>query len=132
VSDLALDPVSGDLVIRDGDLALVHGAQAVAQDWALRIGMFRGEWALDRRVGIDYQGAIFDAPRAMAQHVFEKVTRETAGVASVERLEFAFDPQTRVLTVSAAVTTTNGEPLQLEYSNVLFEDATEDTTAVQT
>jgi hypothetical protein len=129
VSDLALDPVTGDLLVQGGDLVLIQGAAAIAQDWAKRMTLFKGEWKLDRRVGIDFQNLIFDRKPsdALLRHVFEQVTRETAGVASIERLEFGFDRRTRALTVSAAVTAVSGESIPLTFRNVLFDDTLEAT-----
>jgi hypothetical protein len=124
VSDLALDPVTGDLVLEAGDAVLCHGVAAIAQDWSLRMRLFRGEWPLDRRVGIDYQRLVFDArpSDALLRHIFESVTRETAGVRSVERLEFSLDRRSRQLTVTATATSIAGEPLALSYRDVLFAD----------
>jgi hypothetical protein len=127
VSDLALDPVTGDLLIEGGDAVLIGGAEAIAQDWARRMTLFKGEWKIDRRVGIDYQRLIFDArpSNALLRHVFETVTRETAGIASVDRLEFTFDRHTRELEVRAAATANTGEPLALVFRDVLFATTTD-------
>jgi hypothetical protein len=127
VSDLALDPVTGDLLVAGGDLAVIRGAAAIAQDWGLRMTLFKGEWKLDRRVGIDFQNLIFDRKPsdALLRHVFEAVTRETAGIASIERLEFVFDRRTRALTVNAAATSVSGEAIPLVFRNVLFDDTLE-------
>lgn len=125
MSDLALDPVTGDLLVQGGDLVIAKGATAIAQDWARRMSLFRGEWKLDRRVGIDYRGLIFADRRpanALLRHVFETVTRDTAGIQSLERLEFTFEPSTRELEVNASVTTVAGDALPLVYRDVLFED----------
>lgn len=122
MSDLALD-AAGDLLIEHGDVVLITGAPAVAQDWSLRLGLFRGEWSLDRRVGIDYQNVFFAGrpSRPLLQHIFETVTRETAGVKTLERLSFAFDAASLALEVDAEVTADDGETVPL-YRNVLFDD----------
>lgn len=122
MSDLALD-ADGDLLLANGDAVLATGAVAVAQDWSLRVALFRGEWSLDRRVGIDYQRLIFDArpSRVLLQHIFETVTRETAGVKTLERLSFSFDTASYALDIDAEVTTDDGETVPL-YRNVLFPD----------
>lgn len=122
MSDLGLD-ADGDLLIEHGDAVLVTGATAVAQDWSLRLGLFRGEYSLDRRVGIDYRGVIFAGrpSRPLLQHIFETVTRETAGVKTLERLSFSLDAASLALDVEAEVTTDDGESVPL-YRNVLFDD----------
>jgi hypothetical protein len=125
VSDLALDPSTGDLLVSGGDLVIVSGATAIAQDWQRRMGLFKGEWKLDRRVGIDYRNVILGDGRprtALLRNIFETVTRETAGIKSVDRLEFTFDRHTRELTVDAEVTAVTGESIALVYKDVLFDD----------
>jgi hypothetical protein len=124
VSDLALD-AAGDLLIEHGDAVLATGALAVAQDWQRRLGLFKGEWSLDRRVGIDYQGLIFDGrpSQALLRHVFETVTRETAGVKSLDQLSFTFERGSRTLDVNADVTIDSGESVALTFRNVLFPEA---------
>lgn len=126
MSDLALDPVTGDLLIEGGDAVIILGAAAIAQDWARRMTLFKGEWKLDRRIGIDYQNLIFDGrpSNALLRHVFETVTRETAGVKTVDRLEFSLDRQTRELTISSQVTADSGESITLVFRDVLFDEAT--------
>ncbi|HXK18348.1 MAG TPA: hypothetical protein VNG33_11125 [Polyangiaceae bacterium] len=110
MTDLALDPLDGDIVIAGGDLVLITGADAVAQDANLRVALFKGEWPLDTRVGIDYRAIFFDRrpPEQVVRAVFGQVLRETAGVATVDRMQVAFDRATRSLNVSATVTTTDG------------------------
>ena len=122
VSDLALDTTTGDLRLERGEVSVVDGADAIAQDWRLRLTLFEGEWVLDRRVGIDYQNQVFSAPpgRVLLRHIFETVTRETAGVSSVDRLELALDAAKRELAVSAQVTANTGETAVLILRDVLF------------
>jgi len=125
VSDLALD-ADGDLLIEHGDAVLATGPRATVQDWQRRVGLFKGEWKRDRRVGIDYQNVIFDGrpSRALLQHIFETVTRQTPGIASLKRLEFRLDRTTRVLEVLADATHDDGTPLELVFTDVLLGDLT--------
>jgi len=129
MADLALDPLTGDLVISAGDLRIATGAEAIAQDWNLRLGLFVGEWPLDRRIGIDYQNIIFGPkpPESVLRHIYDRVTRETAGIRSIERLEFTFDRRTRQLTVDVAAFIETGEQITLTYRNILFIEPGEDT-----
>lgn len=120
MTDLALDPLDGDIVIAGGDLALVTGADAVAQDINLRVALFKGEWPLDTRVGIDYRTLFFERrpPDQVVRAVFTQVLRETGGVASVDRLQIGFARTERSLNIAATVTTTDGAIVPI-YRDVL-------------
>jgi hypothetical protein len=134
VTDLALDPLDGDIVIAGGDLALVHGADAVAQDIKLRVALFKGEWPLDTRVGIDYRTLFFERrpPDQVVRAVFTQVLRETGGVASVDRLQIGFARAERSLNISATVTTTAGEVVPVYRDVLVTLDASTEPTDTAT
>jgi hypothetical protein len=121
VSDLALDPVSGDLLLEQGRARLVHGAEAVRQLWITRITLFKGEWFLDRSRGIDYQTDVLvkNAKQAVLRSIFAEVTRATTGVADVTKLRFDLNRATRLLTIEAEVVLDSGEDLQLSLSETI-------------
>jgi len=118
VSDLALDPVSGDLLLEQGRARLVKGAEAVRQLWASHLTMFKGEWFLNRLVGIDFQNEVLikNARPAVLRTIFAQASRETPGVADVTKLRFELNAKTRVLTIEAEVVLLSGEELQLALS----------------
>ena len=49
-ADLALS-ASGDLIIKNGDLALVHGTESAIQSLNTILGTKKGEWVLNRELG---------------------------------------------------------------------------------
>ena len=59
MSDLRLDPVTGDLDISNDQLRLTEGAEAIAQRMRLRLSMQTGEWFLNITDGIDWRGLVF-------------------------------------------------------------------------
>lgn len=123
MSDLALG-ADGDLLVQGGDLVIVTGPEAVGQDWALRLGMMRGEWSLDRRVGTDWRSLLDGSHKPtdpLVRFVIDKITRETPGILSVTHIEYAFDRGSRTLTASADVVYDSGGST-LTYENVLFPD----------
>lgn len=122
MTDLALDPLTGDIVIAAGDLQLVTGPRAIAQDANLRVALFKGEWPLDLRVGIDYPNLIFDRrpPEPVIRAIYDQVLRETAGVKSVDRLTIAFESGSRMLTVRASVTAHDGTVVPI-YRDILLD-----------
>jgi hypothetical protein len=112
MSDLALDPATGDLLLDEaGRAGLCVGAEAVAQAWACHLTLFRGECFLDPTLGIDYQGVVLvKSPRAQVlRALFAQATRETPGVAAVSKLRFALDRGTRVLSIEATVVLEEGD-----------------------
>jgi hypothetical protein len=120
VSDLALDPVTGDLLLVAGRAKLVTGAAAVAQSWASHLTMGRGEWFLDRSSGIDFQNDILDKFRpTVARAVFTQASRDTPGVADVRNLRFALDRRTRLLRVAAEVVLDTGSIQTLSLSETI-------------
>lgn len=54
--DLALDPVTGDLML---PVQLVYGASYTRQAVQIRLRFFLGEWFLDQSAGIPYYEQIF-------------------------------------------------------------------------
>ena len=130
MADLLLD-ATGDIIIDStGDLPLVTGAAAIAQDANLRVGLFKGEWPLDRRVGIDYRNLIFGRkpPDAVIRSIYDQVLRETAGVTEVNQLTISFNRRTRALEVRAVVQTKDGTALV--FRDILLGEGT--TTAART
>lgn len=48
----------GDVVLRDGDIALCDGGDLLAQTCKQVVGTNRGEWFLNLNEGIDFYGAL--------------------------------------------------------------------------
>ena len=116
MSDIAIDPVTGDLLLEQGRARLAVGAEAVAQSWASHLTMFRGECFLDQSLGIDYQREILikGARPAVLRAIFARATRETPGVREVKQLRCELDAAHRVLRVRAEVVRDTGEAQVLQ------------------
>lgn len=129
--DLLLDTTTGDLAFRtDGDVALTSGFRRVAQRLRLRLLRWRGEWLLDRRIGVPYRGTLFDVkpPRlSVLGAELKRVIVGTEGVDALERFELrqvgaevvcVFDVR-----VDGAYVTGVLEPTQADFA-IAFTDAT--------
>lgn len=121
MSDLAIDPLTGDLALEAGKARLVYGAEAVAQAWQTRLTLFKGECVLDRNLGIDYQNDILEkgARQSVMRAIFADVTRRTSGVRDVRDLRFSLNRASRVLTVLAEVSLEDGQDTTLTFSEPL-------------
>lgn len=111
MSDLALDPATGDLALTGGAASLVEGDAAIAQLWAHHLTLFRGEWFLDQDLGIDYQNDVLEKgvrPNVL-RAIFTAATLEVPGIAQVRDLRLALDRKTRILSVGIDALLSSGE-----------------------
>lgn len=113
---------SGDLDFSNGRLQLVGGQDAIVQRLKIRLKTFKGEWYLDRRIGVPYRESILvkNSRRAVLTSIFRKVIRTTEGVKSIERLDLDFNNETRVLSGDFKGTTEANEDISLEFSELIL------------
>jgi hypothetical protein len=110
----------GDLALEAGDLKLVDGLDAIAQDIQIRLRTFKGGWFLDERVGVPYYEDILvkNPNLAHIRSLYRKAIVETPGVVELLELELALDDANRQLTVSFKALTEAG-PLEHTVEMVL-------------
>lgn len=127
VSDLALDPVTGDLLVTviDGikTLTKVTGIGATAQRLAIRMRLFLGDWYLNLLQGIPYHQTVLrkGCSPALRREVFRRPMATLPGVAEVTSLSVELDGATRRLDVRAQLRLTTGEVLVVQDSPPLFD-----------
>ena len=107
-----LHDADGDLDLSTGRLQLAAGLAGAKQGVDARIRLVRGEWFLNRAAGIAYyENDYTTAAQALLGQRYDegKVRREfraaildCPSIAAVTRLEIAFNPSTRKLTVTWA------------------------------
>ena len=109
--DLALSTVTGDLLLSNGDLATVDGADGITQFLSQRLKFFLTEWFLDETLGMPYFDTILvkNPDEALVSSVFKKEILNTPGVDSLIQFTLDFDVPSRTLTVSLLAKTTAGE-----------------------
>lgn len=110
------NPVVGDLELVDGDLVWLTDPDdrvvAIAQDVRSRLLMLRGDYFLDRNLGIPYLQEILGARSpdlASLQSLFAGVVEETAGIDSVVSVTLSLDAPTRALSIDW-IATTDSDP----------------------
>lgn len=107
--DLALDAVTGDLVV-DRDVYFTTGPAAVVQGIRLRLLAFLGEWFLDLDHGVpwfqDILGRKYDAARMRA--LVRAAIVAAPGVDELVALAISFEPAPRRVSISFDVRTTYG------------------------
>lgn len=112
--DLALDS-SGDLDLSARALRLTApGAESVGQKLRVRLGLTRGDWFLDRRVGVPYYTDVMGKqPAGAAEALLRRVIATCPGVAALLSFAFARGADRRA-TVTFSARATTGEVVTVE------------------
>lgn len=109
--DIAIDPVTRDLVFDGQNFALREGRAAVAQALSVNFGEHEGEWFLDETSGVDYRGVVLvknpDIP--LISVMFRKEILESVGVTGLSRYVLDYDPGLRELRLDFVAETDEGE-----------------------
>lgn len=112
MSDLKLTNAH-DLAITNGDLSLVDGQDAIAQQLEIRLRFWFGEWFRNRSEGIDYLRYILvkNPEEQLIVTLLSRVIRETPGITALNSLTLAYNNRTRALSVSFVCTCVTGTVL---------------------
>lgn len=99
-----------DIEISNGDIVLVSGVAAIAQDCDVRLKTFLGEWFLDTRIGVPYFEKILGAkPRLVAlKGIFRDAIMSTPGIESITDFLIDYSGATRQLSISFVAETVDG------------------------
>lgn len=102
MKDLALDPKTGDLIIIDLGAALVDGVDQIAQNLAIRLRFFQGEWYLNILAGIPYYQYFFikDPNQIQVETFLKDEISNTRGVIEITSFTSDFDGNSRKFTVN--------------------------------
>ncbi len=107
ICDLALDPDTLDILVADGDIALIYDADVVAQRLRLRLSRVLGEWFLDATSGVDYLGEVF-AKQTASEAAIRDAILSTPYVRGLDTFEASVDQATRRLSVEFSADTEFG------------------------
>jgi hypothetical protein len=104
---------TNDLQITNGDLSLVTGSDAIAQDLQQRLQSWLGEWFLDTTWGIPFKQQILvkNPNLDLIQADILLATTDTPGVVQVTDFDFIYDNNARSLSVKLTVQDSNGQNL---------------------
>ena len=96
------NPIVGDLRVVNGVVAMVRGADAVAQEIRVRLRWWKGEWFLDRRRGVPYLDGILrdGATPATVRAVILAELKNVPDLAPHPVVTVDIDARTRFCTVN--------------------------------
>jgi hypothetical protein len=111
MKDLALDPMTNDLLLVERSAVLVDDVDQIAQNLAIRLRFFLGEWYLNVLAGIPYFEYFFvKAPNQIQVESFllDEIAN-TKGVEQVTDFSSTYDGASRTFGVKFSAKTINGE-----------------------
>ena len=121
--ELRLDKNS-DLMFKDGDIAFISNySEVIAQNIKVRLQTVKGEWFLDRDMGIPYFDILgFSISPQTLSHIFRAAIEEIDGVEKVDEINVSFDNRHRTAKVIFSALLEDGSSLKsnetLELPNV--------------
>lgn len=114
VRDFLSDPVTEELVVRNGDLVLVSGIDSIAQDIRKALKFFQGEFFGDQTVGTPYFQRILGVKGkglpdiASIREVIRQRILGRLGVTGIVSLDVTRNTSLRSINVTAQVQATLG------------------------
>lgn len=98
---------TNNLVIVNGEFAVISAGGEVAQNVAERLRSYFNDWFLDRDQGVPYFQEIFVKPFDItnSESILKQTILQTPGVQALELFSSSFDGTTRGWTVTAQFTT---------------------------
>jgi hypothetical protein len=108
--DLAMGIESNDLIILDGDLMLIDNAERVAQQIAITLRFWYGEWFLDTNDGTPYlEHILVKSPNiAHIRQILAERIKSVEGVRSLISMDLRYDNVRRTLDVEYSADTNYG------------------------
>jgi hypothetical protein len=108
--DLAMGIESNDLIILDGDLMLIDNAERVAQQIAITLRFWYGEWFLDTTDGTPYlEHILVKSPNiAHIRQILAERIKSVEGVRSLISMDLRYDKVRRTLDVEYSADTNYG------------------------
>lgn len=109
-NDIALDPVEHDISIKNFDLRILAGADAVRQNILVKLRLFVGEWFLDTEAGTPYLEQILGKRISLAGSIaaIRASILEVDGVDAITEFSYTFDRAQRRLTYNFTAATPYG------------------------
>lgn len=114
--DIALDPITNDLVFEKFDFHLVEEIPQIMQNLAIRLRFVVGEWYLDITQGIPYYKEFFikNPNQIQIEARLKEEIIQTRGIEEITSFEADFDKRRRIFSVKFSARSISGEQLLKE------------------
>jgi len=110
MNDLALNPLTGDLLISGLDLSVIMGADRVRQNLDIKLKLWTNEWFLDTEFGTPYIDQILGKQITLGGAVaaLKKSILEVNDVSNIDSFKYNYDRQARSMKVDFTCSTPYG------------------------
>jgi hypothetical protein len=105
-----MDINTNDIVLQNGDILMIDNAERVAQQIAITLRFWLGEWFLNATEGVPYLEYILvkQPNTAHIRQILTEQIQSVEGVKAVTNMELTFDQRERHLLVEYAADTDYG------------------------
>jgi hypothetical protein len=126
MSDIAMNLETNDLDIINGDLYLVTGSDAIAQDLQQTLQLWLGEWFLDTTKGVPFkQHILIKNPNIdIVQADLITAAASVSGVTQILDVQFNYSNVNRTFSASMVAQTSNGQAVTVQAQVTLPVNAT--------
>jgi len=108
LKDMKIDPVTGDIVITNGDIVFVEDIEALLQRLRIKFKTFLGEFFPNINIGLPYLKEDDEGRQILGKQVdpadvediFKDKILETNGIISLKQFRFELDSKTRIATLN--------------------------------
>lgn len=108
--DLKQDPITGELVLENGDLAVVRDSDATAQFLRQRLRLIQTEWFLDENEGIPYFDDVLvkNPQQVTIDAIFKREILSVNGILELLTYAAVLDGPSRTMTLTFQARTADG------------------------
>ena len=115
MSDFTIGGPTNDLVLTNGDLTLVTGSAAIAQNVLQQLQFFLGEWFLDNTQGVGwFQDILVKTPNLdVVNATIQNTILAVPGIIQLLAFTLQYTNSTRQLAIAFQAQCTNGETISI-------------------
>lgn len=118
MSDIKLDPLTGDISLVGGTFTLTNDStgESLAQKIQIALRLFQGEWFVNAADGVPYFQQIFEFKnsKTLADAILRKYILDIPGVQSISYFQSTLDKPRRIYKLTFECTGTDGQTATVE------------------
>ncbi len=116
MSDLTMNLLTNDLLLKNGDISVVTGDDAIIQNLQQSLQLWLGEWFLDTTKGVPFKQQILvkNPVIDLVQADIINTALAVPGVVEVTNISFDYDAAGRSISMSLDAKTSSGQVIETQ------------------